>query len=226
VRRRGRPAVAALLVAGLLVSGAVLAPPLLAAGAAPTAAGEVRRRVERILDVPGYQTTMPEAEAPAAPAAPPRIPTALVEALGLLVLGAAAAGGVALLVFLSWDLLRRRGRRPTVAAAGAAAPPPPRAAGDALPDAEALARDGRFGEAVHALLLHAFAGLARRRGAPLPAGLTSREAMRASSLDAGSHGALAELVAAVERFVFAGRPLAADDWQRCRAAYERLGSRG
>jgi len=223
VRRRGLPAGVALLVAW-----ALLAPPVLAATTEPTTAEEVRRRVERVLDVPGYQTTMPRAEKPAAPVSPPGIPAALLEVLGLVVLGVAAAGGVALLVFLSWDLMRRRGQRSVAAADGMAAVPwpPPPASGDVLPDAEALARDGRFGEAVHALLLHAFAGLAKRRGAPLPAALTSREAVRASDLDAGSHGALAELVAAVERFVFAGRPLAAADWLRCRAAYERLGSTG
>lgn len=213
---------------GLALALATALPATAVPAARPAAdAAEVRRRVERILAVPGYQTELPETAEAEPPFEPPRWGP-LARVVGWVVLIAAAAGAVLVLGYVLWDLVARRGAR-----RAAPQPPPPRpppavaaAAAAGLPDADSLAAAGRFGEAVHALLLHALAGLARRRGAPLPPSLTGREAIPASGLAGEPRGALAELVAAVERFLFAGRALDAGDWERCRAAYARLAGSG
>lgn len=216
------PALAVLTVAMLAA-----APP--AAATPPTApaadSAEVRQRARRILDTPGFQTSLPEPAAAlgpeperetGAPSGVPGIPGVLLVVLA-----------VALLLYLLGDLVLRRGRRSVGArpAAQSSRPAPPLAAEPAptpLPDPEELARGGRFGEAVHALLLAALVALSRQRSEPLPASLTSREVLAASGLTVAPRGALAELVHGVERFVFAGQALDAADWERCRAAFRRL----
>jgi len=53
-----------------------------------------------------------------------------------------------------------------------------------LLDAEALAEQGRFGEAIHLLLLRTFEVLARRMGSRLAPGMTAREALARLTLPA------------------------------------------
>lgn len=189
-----------------------------------TADEEVRQRVERILASPAYQTEMPAEEAGEAPEARRDVPRWLAELMeiGLWLL---AAGLLGLLAYLAVDAMRRRTSPPTSLEPPRPAAPPPPAAGPLsapLPDPEALAGEGRFGEAVHALLLHALVVLVRRRDVRLPVSLTSREVLAASGLEGAPRQALGELVAAVERFLFAGRRLDADDWERCRRAFGTL----
>lgn len=194
-------------------------------GEANPADADVRQRVERILETPGYQTDLPVEEAAPPLPEPPPVPPWLGDLLRVLMW----VGIVAVLVMVILavaDAFRRRGSRPSPVKAQAptpAAPPRPAdVAPDPLPDAEALAREGRFGEAVHALLLHALARLARRRGTALPPSLTSREVLGRSGLEGESRQALGELVAGAERFVFAGQPLDGEDWERCRAAFRAV----
>lgn len=194
------------------------------AAAAPGSSDELRQRVRRILEEPGYQTEMPQLGELPLSSVPSLGP--LAELLLRILLIAAAAALVALLVYVAVDFVRSR--RPAPEALPAPAPSrPPRPlealpAPAPLPDPELLAREGRFGDAVHALLLHALAAVARRRRTPVPASWTSREVLRDLDLPAEPRGALGELVAAVERYLFAGLPLGADDWERCRGAYRRL----
>lgn len=224
--RRRLPALPALAVpaAALLVSALLVSVTAPLGAAAPTPAEEVRRRAERILATPGYQTALPAAgETEEPPLRRDLAPLAalLVQALFWLTIAAA----VVLVLYLLWDLLARGGRRRSPSAGTDAPPraaPPDEPAASPLPDPEALAREGRFGEAVHALLLTALARLARRRGAPLPRSLTSREVLALGDLEAEPRTDLAELVTAVERFLFAGRPLGAEDWERCFLAFRRL----
>ena len=84
-----------------------------------------------------------------------------------------------------------------------------------LLDAEALAAQGRFGEAIHLLLLRTFEVLARRMGSRLAPGMTAREALARLSLPAPAHPALADLVDAVETTTFAGRFASERDYRRC-----------
>lgn len=91
-------------------------------------------------------------------------------------------------------------------------------------EAESLARQQRFGEAIHALGLGVLGELERRaRGPAAPASLTSREVLRHAALPSAEAGAdLAFLVAAVERAHFGGRSAGPEDWAACSAHYGRL----
>ncbi len=106
------------------------------------------------------------------------------------------------------------------------APPSPAArAAMALPVPLAhwdeLARQGRYGEAAHALLLDTLATLAARRQTPLPPSRTARELTRELANPA-EHGPLLTLVSVVERAVFAQAPVGPDDWARCLDARRAL----
>jgi hypothetical protein len=91
-----------------------------------------------------------------------------------------------------------------------------------LTDVENLARQGRFGEAIHLLLLHLFAALQRRPStAPAPAH-TSREVLARTRLAAEAHAALGVLVSAAERIHFGGREAVREDYENCLGHYRRF----
>ncbi len=93
-----------------------------------------------------------------------------------------------------------------------------------LLDAEALAAQGRFGEAIHLLLLRTFEVLARRMGSRLAPGMTAREALTRLVLPAPARPALADLVDAVETTTFAGRAASEGDYRRCAERFSVLKS--
>lgn len=119
------------------------------------------------------------------------------------------------------------GRRLSLGQRDAAAPDP--AAAQQAPldhaplvDAEALARQGRFAEAIRLLLALTFGQLLRGAGARLLPGWTGREVVARVECGPGPRAALAELVAAVEASSFAGRQAGAPEWERCAALFRRL----
>lgn len=120
----------------------------------------------------------------------------------LLLLGVTRRGGLA----------EERAAVPIVAPPAAVDPGAPFEGGDP----EALAAQGRFAEAIHALLLRALRGLARALGG-FARGLTSREIVPRAPAGA-PRAALEELVAAVERHEFGAQPLSAADFERCASA--------
>jgi hypothetical protein len=91
-----------------------------------------------------------------------------------------------------------------------------------LGEADALAAQGNFAEAVHLLLFRSLADLERRRPGLLRPALTSRDISGLDSIPPRPRGAFARIAMAVERSLFARRPLGAEDWQGCRAAYEEF----
>jgi hypothetical protein len=123
--------------------------------------------------------------------------------------------GGAIFLLLSFFLSELRGRAGKAEAGGGASP----GDGDAalterpLGDAEALAREGRFGEAIHVLLLRTLAELARR--VAVPTSLTSREILTEAELPAGAHDALRSLVVAVEVSHFGGATPGREDYEAC-----------
>jgi hypothetical protein len=174
------------------------------AAAARTAA-EVRERAAAILREGGYQTALPDA--PAAHGLDlPLGPLALL--LRILLWTAVA---VAAVLAVSW-LARRLAPAPADAAVPDAAPAAPAAA--PAGSAEALAREGRFSEAIHALLLEALEALSR--AARLAPSLTSREIAAGARVPAAAREALSDLVAAVERSRFGGAAAGEEDWRACR----------
>ncbi|WBH18165.1 DUF4129 domain-containing protein [Sphingomonas radiodurans] len=88
-----------------------------------------------------------------------------------------------------------------------------------LDEADRLAAEGRYGEAIHHILLRSVEDIASRRPRLVRPALTSRDIARADAIPDAPRGLFAGLAAVVERSLFGGAPVDADDWGRCRAAY-------
>jgi len=215
---------------------------LLAAAAPPA---DPREAARQVLARGRYQTDLPSAsprpsrtaEAPpdaappssrsSAPRAPsggasvpsiPLPPAALVWAL----LAAAIVIGLAWAVRQA--LQSRKGTEAEPAPLPAETPrPAPRALRiGPLTDVEDLARAGRYGEAIHLLLLHLFAALQRRPAtAPAPAH-TSREVLSRTRLASEARAALGVLVQAAEAVHFGGREAVREDYENCLGHYRRF----
>jgi hypothetical protein len=123
------------------------------------------------------------------------------------------AAVLAVLLFAAW-LSRRLTERGDTGSASEGGSTPALDVGPLL-DAEALAAQGRYGEAIHLLLLRTFEVLARRMGSRLAPGMTAREAVARLTLPGPARPALADLVEAAETTTFAGRAASESDYQRC-----------
>ena len=89
-----------------------------------------------------------------------------------------------------------------------------------LEEADALAKEGRFSEAVHLLLFRSIEDIQSKRKAPIPQALTSREIERLDGLPTGPRNALRPIISLVERSFFGGHSVDAENWTSARAAYE------
>jgi Domain of unknown function (DUF4129) len=88
-----------------------------------------------------------------------------------------------------------------------------------LDEADVLAQQGRYDEAARLLLHRSIGEIDAHRPDLVRPALTSRDIARHPLLPGGPAAAFARIAALVERSLFARRPLDADDWQNCRAAY-------
>jgi len=88
-----------------------------------------------------------------------------------------------------------------------------------LEEADRLASTGRYAEAVHHLLLRSVEDIARRRPQLVRPALTSRDLARAEAIPGAPRRLFADLAAVVERSLFGGAAVDAQEWGRCRAAY-------
>ncbi len=134
------------------------------------------------------------------------------------------AGG--LLYFLFGEAIRLR--------LGGRAKPKERIADDILPDlrpdasaarslleeADALARQDRFAEAVHLLLFRSIEDIQERLEGGVPVSLTAREISSLGRLPDRVKRSLDPIIQVVERSFFGGRPVDADGWQQARRSYE------
>jgi hypothetical protein len=91
-----------------------------------------------------------------------------------------------------------------------------------LREADALAAQGRYAEAVHHLLFRSIEDIGRRRPRLVRPALTSRELAAAEVLPPPARGLFARIAGLVERSLFGGRAVEADDWTTARAAYADL----
>jgi hypothetical protein len=122
-----------------------------------------------------------------------------------------------------WRLPRLRRRGAQVEAGEEEAWAPEEAPARAwLEEADALAREGRYAEAVRHLLYRSIEDVARRRPRLVRPALTSRELAAAPALPPPARGLFARIAASVERSLFGGRPVEADEWSEARAAYADL----
>ncbi|WP_448501820.1 DUF4129 domain-containing protein [Sphingomonas sp.] len=91
-----------------------------------------------------------------------------------------------------------------------------------LAEAEQLAAQGDYGEAVHLLLLRSIEDIERWRGRTLGVALTARDIAGVEALPDAARPVFARLVAMVERALFARRAISADEWNDARDAYRRF----
>lgn len=122
-------------------------------------------------------------------------------------------------VLVAW-LVRewRRRHRPPPEAVAREPSLPADIAGE-IPDPDELAREGRYAEAVHAMLLRAIRELALSRPRELPPAMTSREILRDSRLADEPARELRGIVIAVEVSRFGGADVDRGDYSLVNERY-------
>ncbi len=121
-----------------------------------------------------------------------------------------------------WRLPRRRPRTAPVETTEPEWRPEAAPARRWLEEAEALAAVGRYAEAAHHLLRRSIEDIAARRPKLVQPALTTRELTRAEAVPAPARGLFADIAALVERSLFGGRAVSAEDWRGARDAYARF----
>ncbi len=92
----------------------------------------------------------------------------------------------------------------------------------ALADADALAEAGRYGAAVHALLLRGVGVIQDRFPRALTRAHTSRDIAALGVLPPALRTVFSTIAGHAERAVFARVPLGREEWEACRALYAGL----
>ena len=138
-------------------------------------------------------------------------------------------GGLVLVVGLilfaiGREILRLRRPRPKTVKPKASGEtewrPEAQAARDLLTEADALAAQGLYAEASHLLLLRSVQDIEKRQPRALRASLTTREIAGLKAVPESARPAFAQIGRVVERSLFGGAPVQADDFASCRQAYE------
>jgi hypothetical protein len=91
-----------------------------------------------------------------------------------------------------------------------------------LEEADALARQGRFAEAIHHLLFRSIEDIASRRPTLVRPALTSRELAASHGLPGRARDLFAGIARLVERSLFGGRPVSEGDWLEARESYSNF----
>jgi hypothetical protein len=138
--------------------------------------------------------------------------------------------GAAAILWALYNRLRHgewRFRMPRLASAGDLEPEEEWAPAEAgarswLEEADALAREGRFAEAIHHLLFRSVEDIASRRPTLVRPALTSRELASAEGIPARARELFAGIARLVERSLFGGRAVRERDWLKAREAYSEF----
>ncbi|HEY4125607.1 MAG TPA: DUF4129 domain-containing protein [Rhizomicrobium sp.] len=137
-----------------------------------------------------------------------------------------AAGALVLAYYIGREVLRRRGWFvPTPGASQQPWPewrPTPEQARLLLADADRLAGQGQYREATHLLLLRSIQDVDDRRPQLVRPALTTREIAALDQMPLSARGCFADIAHTVEQGLFGGREVSAQDFARCRDAYERF----
>lgn len=91
---------------------------------------------------------------------------------------------------------------------------------DLLAAADELAARGLFVEAAHLILLRSVQDIEKRRPRAVKISLTAREIATLPAIPDSARAAFVGIARLVERGLFGGRPVGAQDFAECRAAYE------
>jgi len=189
---------------------------------------EVGKAVERVYHARDYQTEMPKQE-PVPMIEPLVVPDLVKEIIRIVLITLLVVGGLLLLFFLLNALPalrdrfhRRAGGRDEIGAAAIASDADRERLDLALGEADRLARQGAYGEALHLLLLYCLNEMRRRFGFGLPPSLTSREILGLSTLPEIRRTGLSVIVSAVEVSHFGGRPADEAMYRLCRQRCEEV----
>jgi hypothetical protein len=149
------------------------------------------------------------------------LPPAVAMVLWTAIFCAAAFLAYLFLVHARGDLFARWRRSPedSGTAAGGHRPQDP---AEVMTTADELARQGRFVEAMHTLLLQSLADMRQRLGERFADSLTSREILRSSRLPERGRASLREIIARVEWTYFGDHPADAADYHACREKFSEL----
>lgn len=154
--------------------------------------------------------------------------------VALPVIGAGAAIGqavfiifivVVVLLLVGWlgqAVLRRRRGDETVEVAAEGAEEAVRVREPTFDEAARLAAEGRYAEAVHALLLAAIRHFAERSRVAIQPSRTSRELVRLLPLGAEAREAFSDLVRTVELSLFGGAAVGQEEYERSLARFRDL----
>jgi hypothetical protein len=200
---------------------------------------EVRARARAALEDPRFQRSLPSHEEADDPRRRRADETGATGGdlpdVSLPVLGAGAvlgkvifvvllvAAGVLIVGWIARELLaRRRGGDPRTVPDAAASPASTVEKALVFDDAARLAGEGRYAEAVHALLLAAIRHFAERSRTAVQPSRTSRELVRLLPLAPEAREAFAELVRTVELSLFGGAAVGAEDYERNLARFQAL----
>jgi hypothetical protein len=138
-------------------------------------------------------------------------------------IGLAVLAGLILIGILREIMrLRRPPARPEEAESGTESSwrPDPQSARDLLAEADRLAATGRYPEAVHLLLLRSVMDIEKRRPHLLRDSLTTREIAALGAAPEGGQAAFDLIGRVVERSLFGGAPVSAEEFVDCRRAYQ------
>jgi hypothetical protein len=91
-----------------------------------------------------------------------------------------------------------------------------------LAAADELAREGRYAEAMHVLLLRGLADIRARLDEPFADSLTSREILRSARLPEQARDSLRDVVGHVEWTYFGEYPAGQQDYAACRVSFNAL----
>lgn len=131
-------------------------------------------------------------------------------------------GGIFLVVWIA-QLVKGRARDvEIVRAKRASAAPAPLQLADTRTKAERLADEGRYGEAIHVLLLETMGQLAGRITGGLHKSWTSREVLRLTKLSPEAHRPLEALVEAVETSLFGHETPGELDYRSCARQFQEF----
>nr|WP_314435700.1 hypothetical protein [uncultured Brevundimonas sp.] len=98
--------------------------------------------------------------------------------------------------------------------------PDVQAARDLLASADALAAEGHYAEAAHLILLRSVEDIGKHQPRALRISLTTREIASLTCLPDAARPAFMNISQLVERSLFGGATVNADDFTNCRRAYE------
>jgi hypothetical protein len=136
-----------------------------------------------------------------------------------------AAIGLALLLYMLRDMLPALGfashgdlTADEEGTGGTVARPPEQV----LAAADDLAREGRFVDAMHVLLLQGLADIRRHLGEQFADSFTSREILRSTKLSEVGRGPLRDIITRVEWTYFGKHPAEREDYLACRASFDAL----